>query len=79
MIVGTLRGRSHTFVSGRLISCVLLPFLLIYIDGLERIFRRLGERVALLAIVAIVIGITLSELWLTREVFASPYNWFGLR
>jgi hypothetical protein len=67
------------FVSGRLISCTLLPFLLIYIDGLERIFRRLGERVVLLAIVVIVTGITLSELWLTADVFASPYNWFGLR
>jgi hypothetical protein len=67
------------FVSGRLISCVLLPFLLIYIDGLERIFQRLGNRVVLLTIVAIVIGITLSELWLTANVFASPYNWFGLR
>ena len=67
------------FVSGRLISCTLLPFLLIYIDGLKRIFRRLGEHAALLTILAIAIGITLSELWLTAEVFASPYNWFGLR
>jgi len=67
------------FVSGRLISCVLLPFLLIYINGLERIFRRLGNCVVLLAIVVIAIGITLSELCLTADVFASPYNWFGLR
>jgi hypothetical protein len=68
------------FVSGRLIAGVLLPFLLIYIDGLEQIFRRLGlrERAVLLAIVVIVIGITLSELWLTAKVFASPYNWFSL-
>jgi hypothetical protein len=65
--------------AGRFISSVLLPFLLIYIDGLERIFRRLGKRVVLLAVVAIVISITLSELWLTADVFASPYNWFGLR
>jgi hypothetical protein len=67
------------FVSGRLISGVLLPFLLIYIDGLERIFRWLGKRVTLSAIIVIVIGITLSELWLTRDVFISPYNWFSLR
>jgi hypothetical protein len=67
------------FVSGRLISCAMLPFLLIYIDGLERTFRRLGERATLLIIMAIVIGITLSEFWLTAEVFTSPYNWFSLR
>jgi hypothetical protein len=67
------------FVSGRLISGVLLPFLLIYTDGLGRIFRWLGGRVALLAIVVIVIGITLSELWLTAGVFSSSYNWFHLK
>jgi hypothetical protein len=68
------------FVSGRLISGVLLPFLLIYINGLEQIFRRLGlkERAVLLAIVVIVAGITLSEVWLSAKVFISPYNWFAL-
>lgn len=66
------------FTSGRLISCVLLPFLLIYVDGLRRVFQWLGERAILVAIVVIVIGVTLSELWLTAKVFVSPYNWFGL-
>jgi hypothetical protein len=67
------------FVSGRLIAGALLPFLLIYIDGLEHIFRRLGRRAVLSAIAAFAIGITLSELWLTAEVFSSSYNWFHLR
>lgn len=66
------------FTAGRLISSVLLPFLLIYTDGLERVFHRLGKRVTLLVIIIIVIGITLSEIWLTREILNSPYNWFGL-
>jgi hypothetical protein len=66
------------FVSGRLIVGVLLPFLLIYLDGLKRIFQWLGERAALTAIVVIVTGVTLSELWLTAGVFTSPYNWFSL-
>jgi hypothetical protein len=67
------------FVSGRLIAGALLPFMLIYIDGLERIFRRMGKWAMLAAIVVIVIGITLSELWLTAEIFSSSYNWFHLR
>ena len=67
------------FISGRLISGVLLPFLVVYIDGLGRIFRWLGGRAALTVIVVFVIGVTLSELWLTTEVFISPYNWFSLR
>jgi hypothetical protein len=67
------------FVSGRLIAGVLLPFLLIYIDGLEHIFQRLGRRAVLSIIAVLAIGITLSELWLTAAVFSSPYNWFHLR
>lgn len=66
------------FVSGRLISCVLLPFLLIYTDGLRRVFCHFGKHAALLIVILIVIGITLSELWLTKDIIASPYNWFGL-
>lgn len=68
------------FVSGRLIAGVLLPFMLIYIDGLERISRRMGKWVMLATIVVIVIGITLSELWVTigARIFSNPYNWFHL-
>jgi hypothetical protein len=67
------------FVQGRLISCVVLPFLLIYADGLERIFRRLGWYAPVLVVVIVVIVITVSEAWLSSEVFASPYNWFHLK
>ncbi len=67
------------FVSGRLITGALLPFLLIYIDGLDNIFRWLGRRTVLSVITVLVIGITLSELWLTAGVFSSSYNWFHLR
>jgi hypothetical protein len=67
------------FVSGRLITGVLLPFLLIYIDGLENLFKWLGRRAVLSIIVVLTIGITLSELWLNAAVFSSPYNWFHLR
>jgi hypothetical protein len=67
------------FTSGRLILGALLPFLLIYIDGLNRLFRWAGKRMVLLVIAVLAIGITLSELWLTAGIFSSPYNWFHLR
>ncbi|MDD5063192.1 MAG: DUF2142 domain-containing protein [Phycisphaerae bacterium] len=67
------------FVSGRLIAGALLPFLLIYIEGLEYTFRRLGRYAVLLAIAVLAVGITLSELWLTAEIFSNPFNWFYLR
>ena len=68
------------FVSGRLISGVLLPFLFIYLDGLGRIFSRSRNRVnPLIIVVLIAIAVTCSELLLTWEVFSSPYNWFHLK
>jgi hypothetical protein len=66
-------------VSGRLIIGALLPFLLIYIDGLEHIFRWIGRQAVLLVIAVLASGITLSELWLTAGVFSSSYNWFHLK
>lgn len=67
-------------VSGRLISGVLLPFLLIYVDGLALTFSRLRKYVNPLVIVALIaIVITCCKLLLTWEVFASPYNWFHLK
>jgi len=74
-------SRQHPyFTAGRLISGALLPFLLIYLDGLGRIFSRFKSRLLhFAAVVLIVIIITWSELWLTWEVFKSPYNWFHLK
>ena len=68
------------FTFGRLISGVLLPFLVIYLDGLGRISSRLWSRLNPLIIVSIIAAvITLSELSLTLKVFTSPYNWFHLK
>ncbi len=67
------------FVSGRLILGVLLPFLVIYLDGLERVCYRLSKKInPLIVLVIIVALITYSELALTINVFASQYNWFHL-
>jgi len=66
-------------VSGRLISGVLLPFLIIYLDGLGRIFCRLRQYVnSLVVVVLICVAITCFEISLTAKVFTSRYNWFHL-
>jgi len=68
------------FVSGRLILGVLLPFLLIYLDGFERILSKLKARINPLFIVALIsVGVTVGEFALSWAVFTSPYNWFGLK
>ena len=70
------------FVQGRLISGVLLPFALLYVRGLEvatsRLPARWRSRAAWGALAALLALMTVSELLLSREVFASADNWFHL-
>jgi hypothetical protein len=67
------------FTSGRLILTALAPFLIIYLDGLEKVLKMLRLRFnPLILVVIIAIAITLSEIILSWPVFASPYNWFHL-
>jgi hypothetical protein len=67
------------FTSGRLIAGTILPFLMLYIDGLQRILAKLRcASCLLIAVSIIVVAITVSEIILTLPVFASPYNWFHL-
>ena len=70
---------SPYFTSGRLILCSLLPFLLLYIDGLDRLFSRWKKPAVPLAVLFLVVFvITVSEWMISRHVFLSPYNWFHL-
>jgi hypothetical protein len=67
------------FTSGRLIAGVILPFLILYIDGLQRILTKLRCTRALLTAVGVIVAvITISEITLSRSVFANPNNWFHL-
>jgi hypothetical protein len=68
---------SPFFVAGRTISSVIIPFAIIYIDGFWRLFAFLGRRWPLAILVLIMIAITVSEFWLTKDVFASQYNFFA--
>lgn len=68
------------FISGRLIAGAILPFLFLYIDGLRRILSKLRCASALLSVVGIIVAvITVSEIVLSRSVFANPDNWFHLK
>lgn len=72
------RGRPY-FTSGRLVLGALIPFLTLYLQGLERIL--LWARIARYrwavagAIAAVMAG---SQFAVTHQVFASAYNWFHL-
>jgi hypothetical protein len=70
------------FSHGRLISGALVPFLLLYLRGIQVATSPLPPRVATFVawgLVALVVCVSLvSEAMLSREVFASRYNWFHL-
>jgi hypothetical protein len=66
------------FVSGRLILGVLVPFLLIYLDGLARCLRKLKRSTPAIAVASLVLIVTAAEFWLHAEVFRSRFNWYHL-
>ena len=70
------------FIQGRLISGVLLPFLLLYVRGFEVATARLpahaARTLAWAAILALALAISISELTLAWPVFGSEYNAFHL-
>jgi hypothetical protein len=73
-------SQSHPyFTSGRLMAGALVPFVVLWIEGLSLLVRgreRVGPLLAALAFVCV--AITVSEVLLTRPALASPYNWFHL-
>ena len=67
------------FVSGRLISAALIPFLLLYMQGLDRAFswiKNENKRIGILIIIVFVI--TINEIIVSWPVFSSDYNFFHL-
>ena len=65
--------------SGRLLLGALIPFLALYLQGLERILVWLRiarfRWVVVLGIAAVMAG---SQIAVTHQVFASAYNWFHI-
>jgi hypothetical protein len=75
-------ARLPYFVQGRLISGVLVPFLLLYVRGIQVAMARLPGRAspaAAWACLALVAGVAVvSEAALHAQVFGSQYNLFHL-
>jgi hypothetical protein len=73
-------SRAHPFLSsGRLALAALLPFVALYLRGLETLFP--GRRTAPLRwalLIAVVALMTVSEIELSFPALHSAYNWFHL-
>lgn len=67
------------FVSGRLITAAMIPFLLLYVQGLNRAFLWIkNENIRIIILIIIVLFITTTELIFRWNVFFSDYNFFHL-
>jgi hypothetical protein len=70
------RARPY-FFQGRLMTGVMIPFATLYVYGLNRILHAVPA-LALAAVGAIAITITVSEFCANSVAFTSTYNWFHM-
>jgi len=67
------------FTSGRLVSAALIPFLLLYVRGLDRAISWIkSERSRFCILAVIALFVTGSEIIINQPAFASRYNLFHL-
>ena len=72
-------SRAHPyFTSGRLILGALIPFMLIFVYGMDRALKKFGDAAKFLALAAIVLFMLISETVTDWSVFPSQYNWFHM-
>jgi len=70
---------SPYFTSGRLLAGTLIPFLLVYLYGLEWVAKRLEmERLSWWVLMGMVVVMEGSQMALDRVAFSSQWNWFHL-
>jgi hypothetical protein len=73
-------SREHPyFTSGRLMLGALIPFMLLFVFGMDRALGRGQNRwLRPLALAAMILFMLVSEFAIDRAVFPDPYNWFHL-
>ena len=72
-------SREHPyFTSGRLILGALIPFMLIFVSGIDRALKKYGDPVKFLALVAMILFMFISELTTDWPALFSEYNWFHM-
>ena len=67
------------FATGRLMLGALIPFLLLYVYGLDRLLERVKRGwVRPAALAAIILFMLVAQVTTTWPVFSSAYNWFHM-
>jgi Predicted membrane protein (DUF2142) len=66
------------FTSGRLMLGALIPFLLLFVFGLDRALMRFSNVTKFALLAMIMLFILISETTIDRSIFPNAYNWFHL-
>jgi uncharacterized membrane protein len=72
-------SREHPyFTQGRLLLGALIPFLLLFVFGMDRALSRFGKPANFLALAGMILFMLISEIAVDWPVFFSQYNWFHM-
>ena len=72
-------SRAHPyFTSGRLLLGALIPFLLLFVFGLDRMLGRFSNSAKFFMLAVIILFMLISEVTIDWPVLTNPYNWFHL-
>jgi len=73
-------SRAHPyFTSGRLMLGALIPFLLLYLYGMDCALSRIKNRwTKPLALACLILFMLISEITINRMMFSNAYNWFHM-
>jgi hypothetical protein len=72
-------SRAHPyFTSGRLLLGALIPFLLLFVFGLDRALSGFGNSAKFLVLAVIMLFMLGSEIAIDWPIFPNVYNWFHL-
>jgi hypothetical protein len=72
-------SREHPyFTSGRLMLGALVPFLLLFVHGLDRVLKNCGNAAKFSALAGIILFMLVSEITTDGVIFPNAYNWFHM-
>jgi Predicted membrane protein (DUF2142) len=72
-------SRDHPyFTFGRQLLGVLIPFMVLFVFGIDRALNRFGNIAKFSAVATIILVMTAGEIVSDHPAFSNPYNWFHL-
>jgi hypothetical protein len=72
-------SREHPyFTSGRLMLGALIPFLLLFVYGLDCVLKKFGNAAKFSALAGIILFMLVTEITIDWPIFPNPYNWFHM-